>query len=441
MNEILLGYEVNGATWFYLSLLLIVAVFFRFNRLWSLRNTDLALLLSLSPGLLLVNAAGPDSPLGYVWLFAITLLLWFRLLGDSLFTRRPRYEQNLNPAGLMFLMWAALAFQTTRILIEEPHESTLATVRLADSLLHLEDNSHEHHKQPEAAGPAGRLLATPIVPFSGGVEKVAARSLAVLAVMAVMLGLICIGRWHFSDTNLGFAMATLYLLVPCTAYDASRVTHVLPGALIIWAVATYRRPIAAGALLGLACGTMFFAVFLLPIWLAFYWKRGACRFAAAVGTVTILLIASLLLTSADSYSFTRQILGSIDWAALKFDAGHGVGFWSVYDPAYRIPVFTLFSVVLIVVTIWPVEKNLEHLLAYSASTVVATQFWYPHEGGIYILWYLPLVLVVIFRPRVANLPPRDPSVTQPGRNAVPQVSAEPLPSSTLRMSGMFRKRT
>jgi hypothetical protein len=422
MEEVLLGYEVNGATWFYLSLLLILAVFYRFNRVWSLRNVDLALLLCLSPGLLLIGAAGPDSPVGYLWLFAVTGVLWIRLLFDALFVRRPRLEQNLNPAGLTFLLCSALAFQTTKIVMEEPHEATVNTVRQADDLL----NRSDAEELAPAAGPTGRLLATTVVPLSGGVETAAARCLAVLCHLAVMFGLVLIGRWHFSDTNIGLAMATLYLLLPCTSYDASRVTHVLPGALITWAVVAFRRPLWSGTLLGLACGTMFFAVFLLPIWMSFYWRRGAWRFAAALGTVACVLLASLLLTSADTHSFTRQILGSIDWTALKFDAGYGVGLWSIYDPAYRIPVFTTFLVVLVSLTIWPLEKNLEHLLAHSASTVVATQFWYPHEGGIYVLWYLPLVLVVMFRPKLAHLHPDD------DRQAAGQTTSVPVLASSSR---------
>jgi len=62
---------------------------------------------------------------------------------------------------------------------------------------------------------------------------------------------------------------------------------------------------------------------------------------------------------------------------------------------------------LIALTIWPVRKNLENLLAHSAAVVVATQFWYPHQGGIYVLWYLPLMLVVTFRPRMNHLPGQD----------------------------------
>jgi hypothetical protein len=37
--------------------------------------------------------------------------------------------------------------------------------------------------------------------------------------------------------------------------------------------------------------------------------------------------------------------------------------------------------------------------------VVGTQFWYPQEGGVYLLWYLPLVLMVTFRPRLVHLTP------------------------------------
>ena len=95
MDVILRGYAVNNATWFYLSLLLIVAVFFRFNRVYSLRNVDLALLLAIAPGQLLVQH---DPSLGYGWLFVTTGLLLGRLFSDSFWKRRPLLEQNFQRA-------------------------------------------------------------------------------------------------------------------------------------------------------------------------------------------------------------------------------------------------------------------------------------------------------------------------------------------------------
>ena len=75
MEEILSGYYVNAPTWFYLSVLLIIAVFFKFSRIWSIRNLDLTLLLSLAPGLLFVKSKYAGSSLGYCWLFTVSGLL------------------------------------------------------------------------------------------------------------------------------------------------------------------------------------------------------------------------------------------------------------------------------------------------------------------------------------------------------------------------------
>src|SRR5262249_16930427 len=69
MSEILFHYQkVNPTTWAYLSSLLMIGLFFQFNRFWSVRNLDLVLLILLPPGLLMVNqareAAGANSPAG-----------------------------------------------------------------------------------------------------------------------------------------------------------------------------------------------------------------------------------------------------------------------------------------------------------------------------------------------------------------------------------------
>src|SRR6476620_8363621 len=58
MSEILFHYQkVNPTTWVYLSSLLMIGLFFQFNRFWSVRNLDLVLLILLAPGLLMVNHA------------------------------------------------------------------------------------------------------------------------------------------------------------------------------------------------------------------------------------------------------------------------------------------------------------------------------------------------------------------------------------------------
>ena len=447
MDDILHGYSVSEPTWFYLSLLLIIAVFFRFSRVWSLRNFDLLLLLSMSPGLLLVQHS---KPWGYTWLFVVTGLLLLRLFCDGLLTRRPGLEQNMNVAGLTFLGVATFAFLMTKVIAEPPPASTVETVRRADHLLKLQDAPAKLPNEEAPPGPATRLLTAPVVPTSKllapddsprgehtkSFEHIAASIMAVLAHLAAVCGLIAVGRWHLGQTHIGVAMATIYLLLPCTAYEVGQVNHILPSALIVWTIAAYRRPMIAGSLMGLACGTLLFPVFLLPLWAMFYGRRQALRFGMALGIVAAVLLGSLVLTSADTHSFTRQTIGSIDWTVLTFRSTETAGFWTVENSAYRIPVAVAYLVMLVVLTVWPARKNLEHLLSHSAAIVVGTQFWYPQQGGVYLLWYLPLLLIVVFRPRVAQLlPPQSADVTA-AKMQSPKSSGR---AATLSGTGNFRQ--
>ena len=98
--------------------------------------------------------------------------------------------------------------------------------------------------------------------------------MAILSQLAIVLGLVLVGLRHFDNIKTGIAAATLYLLLPYTAMWTGSVTHALPGALLVWAIVLYRRPLLAGAMIGLAFGTIYYPIFLLPLWISFYWQRG-----------------------------------------------------------------------------------------------------------------------------------------------------------------------
>src|SRR5262245_54646606 len=51
----------NATTWFYFSLLLAIALFFKFSRLLSVRNWDVVFLFLLTPGLLLIHHSRPGA--------------------------------------------------------------------------------------------------------------------------------------------------------------------------------------------------------------------------------------------------------------------------------------------------------------------------------------------------------------------------------------------
>ena len=34
--------------------------------------------------------------------------------------------------------------------------------------------------------------------------------------------------------------------------------------------------------------------------------------------------------------------------------------------------------------------------------MLGTQFWHAHDGGLYVAWYLPLLLLTVFRPNLED---------------------------------------
>jgi hypothetical protein len=234
--------------------------------------------------------------------------------------------------------------------------------------------------------------------------------------LAVVLGLLFIGIRHFGDSTAGIAAGTLYLLLPYTAFHIGQLHHAWPAAFVVWGVFCYRRPVVSGWLLGLAAGSAFVPLLLFPLWFGFYSRRGAGRFGAAFLTAAVvsLGIAALILWWDGRVGGSlKAALNLADWQPWKRPTTESL--WKGVHGAYRLPVFVLFVGFLVVVTVWPSPKNLSHLIALSAAVLIGVQFWHADRGGVYVLWYLPLLLLMVFRP---NLSSHEPPVPTPGSGLV-----------------------
>lgn len=404
----------NATTWFYFSLLLAVALFFKFSRLLSMRNWDVLTLFLLVPGLLLLQAAhlsGSRSNLwfGYLWLMCGSGYFLLRCLVDLTLVRRPSLSPNLNLGGLAWLA-CALAVCLVSVALRQSHgpAETAAVGKDPAAVAGMEKWVDTQVKQqPAVAAVAG-------VPNS---FKLGRTLLALFCHLAIVAGLVFVGYRHFQDLHAGMAAATFYLLLPYTAIHIGQVHHVWPIALLIWAVAAYRKPMLAGLLLGLAAAHGYFPAVVFPIWLSFYWRRGAGRFATA-----FLLAAALSLSATGAFLWMQGSLESSlyktlalsDWQPWKQPqpgAEGFEGFWRWMDGTYvhlvyRIPVFIAYLAFLVTTAFWPNPKNLAHVLALTAAGLIGIQFWYADQGGVYVLWYLPLLLLIVFRPNLAErLPP------------------------------------
>ncbi len=427
MQHILPEYQqLDRTTWVYISSLMTIALYFKFSRLWSVRNLDLLALIALAPSYLLVLRGGDVERLGYIWLFGVGLFLLARLLLDPMMVRRPLLEPNLSPGGLLFMAAALLMFLTAHVLTVEPHPRDLASIERVEHLLERRDMA-QHSADLTHHGPSYALLYTlgylpnrlllpvdPDQPAAAGPALRAAtvRTMAILSHLAIIGGLILVGLRHFGNIRTGVAAGALYLLLPYSAQNIARVEYALPAALVLWAVVLYRRPTLAGACLALGCGAIFYPLYLLPLWISFYWARGVGRFLGGVIVTLVVVVGSLALTAHDVASFVAQFSQLGGWRQVLADIAAGdapssselVGLWAFYQPmaAYRIPVFVLFAALAGSMALWPPQKNLGTLLSCSAALMLGTQFWRAHQGGLYISWYLPLLLLTVLRPNLED---------------------------------------
>jgi hypothetical protein len=426
MSEILFHYyRVNPTTWFYLASLLSLALFFKFNRLWSVRNVDLVGLVLLAPGLLAVEYGGFKADanveaIGFAWLFVVTGILLVRMLVDSTMVRRPMLDPNLTTGGLVFLGGSLLVFLLANVITRPPQPEDVAGAASADRIRSGEASIDTD--QLARLGPGYPLLfllpqistqqlygdavddssAAPGAPGRRALHETTARIMAILCQLAIVAGMVIVGWRHFENVRLGIAAAVLYLLLPYTAMMTGRVDHALPGALVLWAVASYRRPIVAGVLVGLAIGTIYYPVFLLPLWCSFYWERGVRRFILGVAAALGVLVAALWITSPDAAVFSGQLRQMFGWIFPNEVSLEG--FWKLpgHDPVYRLPVLALFVAMMATFAIWPAPKNLGTLMSCSAAVLLGSQFWKAHDGGLFMAWYLPVLLLVVFRPNLEN---------------------------------------
>src|SRR5205085_6228384 len=108
-----------------------------------------------------------------------------------------------------------------------------------------------------------------------------------LAHVALVLGLIAIGWWHFERPITGMAMAACYLLLPYTRMALVDSGQLIPAALIVAALVWHHRPALAGVLIGLAAGWVPACLGLIALWGGYFLGRGAVRFTLVAVSVVI----------------------------------------------------------------------------------------------------------------------------------------------------------
>ncbi len=383
------------------------------------------------------SESAPPSPLqqasvwyqkfGYIWLFSVGGVLLIRLLLDPTLVRRPMLAPNLTIGGMVFLACSLLTFLFANIVTNGVSDEEIEGARGAVKMLQREAAEDKETIQLKKHGPGFPLFhLLPVIPtFENGDQlmqtdaelpqnirryQIASQSLAILGQTALVLGLVLIGFLHFSNFKIGIGMATIYLMLPYTSQYTGDVMHILPAALLVWAVVSFRRPVWSGVCIGLAAGVAYYPIFLLPLWISFYWDRGVKRFVLGVIGSLAFCVMGLALTSVDFAHFMDQLTAMFGFWLPLMDGLEGI--WGLgWNRWYRLPILVAFIALCVSFVFWPLRKDLGMLFAYTGAIMVAVQFWHGFGGGLYMAWYLPMFLMVMFRPmmkgRVAAVELRD----------------------------------
>lgn len=437
-------------------MILALAFFFKFNRVLSLRNWDLLCLFIMAPSLLLIqeghdrrmearqiNAMAANLQIvpgtsglplmtagvlelparwkeqrarellwwGYATLLIGTSYWLLRCLGDLSLVRRPVLPPNLNVAGLAWFAVAVYFLLGAVAAKRPPPEPGTATIGQTSTVL-----KEAQARAEELVLQTGNETNRDVIRWR--VERMLAGACHFLVLVALVL----VGHWHFGDIALGMAAASGYLVLPYLSFYMTQIHHVLPAALLTWAIVGYRRPGLAGALVGVAAGGFGFPVVAAPVWASFYrGGRGLGRFliAFAIAAGCSLAMAALVLWLNDAFKLKiPTTFGAPQFSQWRMP--NAEGFWTGVHWAYRIPVFFAASAFVIFTAFWPTPKNLAHVIALTAVQILAVQLWYADRGGVYVLWYLPILLLMVFRPSLHDKYP-------PLRNGT---VSETMPAST-----------
>jgi hypothetical protein len=393
---------LSSEVWLFLSLLGCVTLFFKFSRVWSVRNLDLLLLFVLAPGIMLLVGNHLNKPwVVYAWLFLGSALWLVRCLVDLGLARRPLLEPNLNSPGLLCLSIGVLGLllaETVTLPVEDGAARNPA------------EPTGREDRPPVAPGndnPVVRQVAR-MLPVPHSLKRqlpqvVVSRVLASMAHIGLVVGLLAIGWRHFERPITGMAMAACYLLLPYTRVAVVDSGQLISAALIIGAVFWHQRPAVAGVLIGLASGWIPACLGLIALWAGFFYGRGMVRFLCVA--LAVVCGCAILGYWMPGLSEWARALGarSIAEAGLlpQFEPRSSASFWSGIDSSFRLPVLIAYLTMVILTVFWPAKKNFAELIALSAALLVASQFWYLDKGGTLVMLYIPLAITMMFRPTLA----------------------------------------
>src|SRR3954454_5660614 len=426
------GRKVN-APWVWIPLTLAFVVpFFDWRRPLRMLNLDLLALAAFGASVAFFNDAQIGISVPFVYPLLAYLLgraLWIGLRRDR---PRPALRLNVPIRALAIALIFLVGFRVTLNVVDSNvidvgYAGVIGADRIADGTT-LYGNFPKDNEHGDTYGPVNYVAYVPFeqaLPWSGRWDDLpAAHAAAVFFDLACLVLLFLVGR-RVRGPTLGIVLAYAWVANPFTLYVLSTNSNdALVAALLLLALLVAASAPARGAASALGGLTKFASLATAPLFMTHGARRGD-RFASAA--VFALVFAGVMLLAWVPLAAHGDDLRTMYDQTIAFQAHRGSPFsvWGLYDLTGAQHVWQALTVALAVALAFVRRRpDVIGLAACAAAVLIAAQLGLTHRFYLYIVGFLPLVLIALLGRYAEPVSP----ATEPSAARAPAPAAVPAHS-------------
>jgi hypothetical protein len=415
----------------------------------SLRNLDLAVLLSFSVSLWYFNDGDVFTSVPLVYpplLYLLARMVWIGFRGRTVPPARPVWPVWALAAATVFLagfriglnLAAERGEDSTRVIDvgyagvigahrivngEAPYghmpvEGNLKRCGAADSEGEVRDriqtNGRCESSNPtgDTYGPVAYYAYLPGFALFGWEgrwdELPAAHFTAIAFDLLAMLGLALVGR-RFGGTRLAVTLPFAWAAYPFTQYTSnSNSNDAIGPALLVFGFWLAASPAGRGVFAALSSWVKFASLIVVPLWASYpdalRWAKSKAVFAGAF-LLASLLAFSVLLLEPSPLDAARVFYNRTFGSQLDRESPFSIWDWGQYHAAGIPDLEVAQRVLILLVGVFalslffvPVRKSPLQLAALTAAALIAFELVLTHWFYLYLPWFFPFVAFVVLAP-------------------------------------------
>ena len=396
------GRKLNAPyVWIPLCLLFLLP-FLDFRRPLRLLHLDLLVLLGFGASHVFFNRGEIDISVPLVYPMLLYLLARVLLAGFRPRERTGRLVPHLPVSwlavGLVFLVAFRIGLNVVDSnVIDVGYAGVIGADRIVDGDELYGKGFSDDVEKGDTYGPVNYLLYVPFeqtLPWSGAWDDLpAAHGAAIAFDLAAIGGLLLLGRSlrpGREGAMLGVALAYAWAAFPYTAFvletnsNDTLVALACIGALLgfVW-----RSALMAGVAVALGAASKFATLALAPL----FARRSPFVFAASLGITLLLVVAPFVPDGGLREMYDRTV---------GYQAGRGSPFsvWGQVDSLGWLHTVVKAAAVGLALLVSAVPRRVDErqVAALGAAVLIALQLTATHWFYLYIVWFLPFVLVAVF---------------------------------------------